>query len=324
MSIVTIKEVKGVVICTEDGRAEQVFNVKNATNKPIKVGMKLSMSEPVSEEWLQIDGPTEHVLNVDQMTQVSVKIQVPPDCNPGKYNYRLRVFDPDQPGEVYMDGDPVYFEVPVKTDKIVIKDDDGKKPFKWWIPAAIAAALVVIGVVVWLFPSGVKLPDFTQEEWTQAKAEKFLEDNKLTYTFELQSDPDPGAESEILDQVPPQGTKIKEGENVTLKIAGIQVPPLQNLSLSAALASINSKGLSFNSDHDLQFQRVSNANQHEKVLNQDPHQGKLVAKKSSVKLTVGRFSDRRFELEGLPKLKTLEGIKLSPMFMKREVQPLSE
>lgn len=324
MSIVTIKEVKGVVKCDEDGRAEQVFNIKNATNKTIKIGMRLSMSKPVSEEWVQVDGPTEHVLNVEQMTQVSVKIQVPPDCNPGKYSYRLRVFDPDQPGEVFTDGDPVYFEVPVKTDEVVIKDDDSKKPFKWWIPAAIAAALVVIGVVVWLWPSGVKLPDFTQKEWTQAKAEKFLEDNKLQYILELQSDPDPGTEREILGQVPPQGTKMKEGENVTLKIAAVSVPPLERLSFSAALQRIGSKGLSFDTDKDLKIQTVRQADQHEIVLRQDPKQNILVAKKSTVKLTVGRMANKRFEIKDISKLKTMQGIKMSPMFITREVQPASE
>jgi hypothetical protein len=325
MSIVTIKEVKGVVKCAEDGRAEQVFNIKNATNKTIKIGMRLSMSKPVSEEWVQVDGPTEHVLNVEQMTQVSVKIQVPPDCNPGKYSYRLRVFDPDQPGEVFTDGDPVYFEVPPKkTDEVQEKDTGGKK-IKWWIPAAIAAAVIVVGVVIWsMWPSGVKMPDFTQKEWTQAKAEKFLEDNKLQYTLELQSDPDPGTEREILGQVPPQGTKIKEGENVTLKIAAVPVPPLESLSFSAALQRIGSKGLSFDTDKDLKIQTVRQADQHEIVLRQDPKQNILVAKKSTVKLTVGRIANKRFEIKDISKLKTMQGIKMSPMFITREVQPASE
>ncbi len=261
MNIVTIKEVKGVVTCAEDGRAEQVFNVKNATNKPIKVGMKLSMSEPVSEEWLHIDGPTEQFLNVEQMTQVSVKIQVPPDCKPGTYNYRLRVFDPDQPGEVFMDGDPVYFEVPVKTDKIIIKDDDGKKPFKWWIPAAIAAALVVIGGVAWLLMPKDEL---------------------------------------------------------------VEMPRLTDLSFSVALQRINSHGLSFNVDQDFKTVRVADEAQHEKVIDQDPDEGDLVAEKSSVKLTVGRFANKRFEIKDAIKLKTMEGIKLSPNFFSREVQPQSE
>jgi hypothetical protein len=85
MSIVTIKEVKGMVTCADNGTAEQVFNVKNATNKAIKIGMQLAMSEPVRQEWLEIEEPTEHQLDVETMTQVSVKIQVPADCAPGKY-----------------------------------------------------------------------------------------------------------------------------------------------------------------------------------------------------------------------------------------------
>ena len=98
MNIVTIKEVKGVVTCADDGTAEHVFNVKNATDKALKVGMHLSIDDPTNEEWLKIDGATEHELDVETMTQVSVKIQVPSDGAPGKYSYRLRVFDPDSSG----------------------------------------------------------------------------------------------------------------------------------------------------------------------------------------------------------------------------------
>jgi hypothetical protein len=325
MSIVTIKEVKGMVTCADNGTAEHVFNVKNATNKALKIGMQLSMSEPVHEEWLKIEEPTEHSLDVETMTQVSVKIQVPPDCAPGKYGYRLRVFDPDQPGEIYTDGDMVYFEVPEKKAAVVEKAETGPKKFKWWIPAAIAAAVVVIGVVIWLVMSaGVKLPDFTQKEWTQAKAEKFLEDNKLKYTLQLKSDPNPGSEQEILGQVPPPDTKAKEGDNVTLQIAGVQVPPLETLSFSAALQRIGSTGLSFDTDKDLKIQTVSQPDQHEKVLSQDPKNGKLVAKRSTVKLTVGRLANRRFDIKDAAKLKTMQGIKMSPMFMTREVQPESQ
>ena len=325
MSIVTIKEVKGMVTCADDGTAEHVFNVKNATNKPLKIGMQLSMSEPVHEEWLKIEEPTEHTLDVETMTQVSVKIQVPPDCAPGKYSYRLRVFDPDQPGEVYTDGDPVYFEVPAKKEVVPEQAETGKKPFKWWIPAAIAAAVVVVGVVVWLvWPVGVELPDFKQKEWDQAKAVKFLEDNKLSYTTELQADPNPRSDSEILGQVPSPGTKVKEGKKVTLKIAGVKVPPLEKLSLSTALQRIGSGGLSFDTDRDLKIQTVSQADQHEKVLTQDPKSGQLVAKKSDVKLTVGRLANKRFDIKDLQTLKKMQSIKMSPLFMTRDVQPESQ
>lgn len=325
MSIVTIKEVKGMVTCADNGTAEQVFNVKNATNKALKIGLQLSMSEPVRQEWLEIEEPTEHQLDVETMTQVSVKIQVPADCAPGKYAYRLRVFDPDQPGEVYTDGDTVYFEVPEKKPVVSEKSENGKKPFKWWIPAAIAAAVVVVGVVVWLvWPAGVKLPDFTQKEWSQAQAEKFLEDNKLKYTLELLLDPDPRSEREILGQVPSPDTPVKEGENVTLQIAGVKVPTLTQVSFSVALQRISSQGLAFDADKDLKSRTVSQANQHEKVLSQDPQSGKLVAKKSDIKLTVGRLANKKFDIKDAAVLQTMKGIKISPKFITREVQPESQ
>jgi len=325
MSIVTIKEVKGMVTCADDGTAEHVFNVKNATNKPLKIGMQLSMSDPVQQNWLTIEGPTEHTLDVETMTQVSVKIQVPADCAPGKYSYRLRVFDPDQPGEVYTDGDPVYFEVPAKKAPVVEKEEPGPKKFKWWIPAAVAAAVVVVGVVVWLvWPAGVKLPDFTQNEWDQAKAVKFLEDNNLKPAIELQADPNPRSEREILDQAPPPDTKAEEGQTVTLKIAGVKVPPLEKLSFSSALQRIGSGGLSFDTDKDLKIQIVGQADQHEKVLSQDPKSGQLVAKKSDVKLTVGRLANRKFDIKDLPEIKTMKSIKMRPLFMTRDVQPESQ
>ena len=159
MNIVTIKEVKGVVTCADNGTAEHVFNVKNATDKALKVGMHLSLDEPTRGDWLQIDGATEHDLDIETMTQVAVKIQVPSDCAPGKYSYRLRVFDPDKPGEDYTDGDPVYFEVGEKKEEEE-EEEKIKKPFKWWIPAAIAAGVIVVGIVVWvLWPaSEIKVP----------------------------------------------------------------------------------------------------------------------------------------------------------------------
>lgn len=169
MKIVTIKEVKGVVTCADDGTAEHVFNVKNATDQALKVGVHLSIDDPAREEWLKIDGATEHELDVETMTQVSVKIQVPSDGAPDRYSYRLRVFDPDSPGENYTDGDPVYFEVPEKEKKVEPKQENGGKPFKWWIPAAIAAGvIIVIGIIFLLWPLGSEVAAFDQSLFDKA------------------------------------------------------------------------------------------------------------------------------------------------------------
>ena len=325
MNIVTIKEVKSVVECTADGTAEHVFNVKNSTDKALIVGMHLSLSETTNAEWLRIDGPTEHDLAVETMTQVTVKIQVPSDCAPGQYSYRLRVFDPDSPGEKYTDGDPVYFEVPAKKEEVIKKEENGKQPFKWWIPAAIAAGVIVIGVVIWLvWPAGVKMPDFTQKEWSQAKAEEFIKLNGLSGKFELQQDPKPGSDNEIIGQVPEPDTKLKEGAKVTLKIAGIKVPEFKGLSFSAALQRISSNKFTFNDKSDLRIRNVSRADQHEKVLDQKPQSGELVAKKSAMQLTVGRLANKKFIIKQLSQVKAMPGIKMSPAFIKREVAPAPE
>jgi hypothetical protein len=169
MNIVTIKEVKGMVTCADDRTAEHVFNVKNATDKVLKVGLHLSMDDPKQEGWLKIEGAAEQELDLETMTQVSVKIQVPADGDPGKYSYRLRVFDPDMPGENYTDGDPVYFEVPDRKEKTEPQEVGGKQPFKWWIPAAIAAGVIVVGVAVWLlWPSGPEVAMFDRSLFDKA------------------------------------------------------------------------------------------------------------------------------------------------------------
>jgi beta-lactam-binding protein with PASTA domain len=311
---------------------------------------------------------------------------VPADGAPGKYSYRLRVFDPDAPGENYTDGDPVYFEVPAKKEKVAPKKENGGKPFKWWIPAAIAAGVIVIGVVVWLaWPSGIKLPDFTRMDL--ASAEKFLNDQKITYTkvvkvdpqakneiidqdpdpqtkvkegdrvtltiasgielpdftrmdlasaeefikenglkgkFEVQPDPNPKSGKEILGQAPEPGTKLKEGAIVNIKIAGIRAPQFRGLSFSTALQRISSNMLTFNDKSDLRIRNVSRADQHEKVLDQNPRPGQVVAKNSAMKLTVGRLARKKFVFKQLPRVKMMPGIKMSPAFIKREVEPAPE
>jgi len=169
MNIVTIKEVKGMVTCGEDGTAEHVFNVKNATDTALTIGLQLSVDDLTSDGWLAIEGAAEQELAVETMTQVAVKIRVPAESSPGKYSYRLRVFDPDMPGENFTDGDPVYFEVPERKAKPEPQvEKEGPKP--WWrIPAAIAAAVIVAGVVVWLlWPSGPKIAVFDRSLFDKA------------------------------------------------------------------------------------------------------------------------------------------------------------
>lgn len=146
MSIVSIKEVKGVVVCGGDGKAAHVFNVKNSQGARIRVGTQIAPADPAQAGWLTVEPPAERDLDPDTMTQVTVNIQVPESAPPGRYSYRLRVFDPDNPGEKYTDGESVYFEI-VKKEPVVIPDGGGNKRWIWYVVAAVVLAGIV-GVVI--------------------------------------------------------------------------------------------------------------------------------------------------------------------------------
>jgi hypothetical protein len=170
MNIVTIKEVKSVVQCADDGTAEHVFNVKNATDSTLQVGMQLSTSEPTETEWLSIEGPAERELEVETMTQVAVKIQAPPECAPGKYSFRLRVFDPQSPGERFTDGETVYFEV----SKTVAEPTapPPQKKIRWWIPASIAVGVILVaGIIFLILNSGSEVSTFDKSLFGKATFE---------------------------------------------------------------------------------------------------------------------------------------------------------
>jgi hypothetical protein len=57
------------------------------------------------------------------------------------------VFDPDNPGEKYTDGESVYFEVVEKKPVVVVTNGGTKKRWIWYAVAAVLA-VVIIGVVI--------------------------------------------------------------------------------------------------------------------------------------------------------------------------------
>ena len=239
----------------------------------------------------------------------------------------MRVYDPANPGEDYTDGDPVYFEVLKKKIVVPKKKESDEKPFKWWIPVAIAVAVIVVGVVVWaVWPSGVTMPDFKGKDWNQAKAEQFLNDNNVAFTIELKKDPNPRSDQEILGQTPDPEAKIKKEDQVILQVAGVTVPRVTAFLLADALQRISSSGLSFDADQDLKFKNTTNKRAHGKVASQNPafNATTLVPKKSHVKLEVSKFANKKFDKNQFKRTQTMKNIKVSAGFLKREVAPASD
>lgn len=239
MSIVAIKEVKGVVKCGEDGKATHVFNVRNSVDGKIRIGTQIAVTAPAELKWLEIEGSGERDLDPETMTQFAVNIQVPPDCKPGKYSYRLRVFDPDNPGEKYTDGENVYFEVVGKPVEVTTTDDD-KKPR--WIPYAIAAGvlILIIGVAIKFWPKEtlVTVPDLGKLSLFNALQK--INSNELTFNGETgllsRRVSDSSQVGFIVDQEPdamakvPQKTPIKLWVGVAGRVNLSQFITIQDMN----------------------------------------------------------------------------------------------
>lgn len=218
MSIVSIKEVKGVVKCGDDGRAVHVFNVKNSMGTRIRIATQLAATPPAETAWLTIEGEAERDLDPDTMTQVVVHIQVPEGCKPGKYNYRLRVFDPDNPGERSVDGENVYFEV-VEKKPVVVPDPTTKRR---WIPYVVAAIVlvVIIGVAVKVFMGETEVEVPSLETLTLFNALQEISARELAFNAETglasRKVSDPGQVGLVVDQVPDARAKVPKNTEVRL------------------------------------------------------------------------------------------------------------
>jgi hypothetical protein len=228
----------------------------------MRIGTQIAVDEPTNSSWLSIEGDTERDLDPDTMTQFVVNIQVPENCPSGKYSYRLRVFDPENPGERFVDGEKVFFEV--KKEKPVPPPSPGPK--RHWILYA-AAALVAVAVI------GIAIVMFTGK------------------------------------------TEVK-------------VPTLEEMTLYDALKEINSSKLKFHAETGLLERTVTSAEEHGKVVDQDPKENTMVPENTEVKIWVGtRTRIKVIDLLTVNQQKQLETMKhvvMPKRLMSRSLGPEPE
>ncbi len=221
MSIVTISEVQNSVTCSKEGKAEHVFNIKNTTDGSFKVGAQILAKSPTKDEWLTIEGIPTSNLDVDAITQISVKIAVPKDCKPDNYSFRLRIFDPKSPGERFSEGDTVYFTV-LENEAVVEKST---KKCNWCIPAAVAAGvLIVAGVTVaLLLPGKIVVPKLTGMTYGNAVVK--IATSKLSFdeSKNRKVKQNNAYINKVISQQPAANTEVDEGTNITL-VVGIAKP----------------------------------------------------------------------------------------------------
>jgi hypothetical protein len=125
------------------GRGEASFTVSNASGRPIRGRAFARAAGAAQAAWFRVSGDAERSFPVSGTHQLSVSIAVPPGSPAGTYSFRLDVVSAENPDEDFAEGPAVSFEVAPSAP--------ARTPFPWWILAAIAAILIVIGgLVTWL------------------------------------------------------------------------------------------------------------------------------------------------------------------------------
>ncbi|MCP8688867.1 PASTA domain-containing protein [Marinobacterium sedimentorum] len=319
-SIVTIDAPDKVVSCDEKGAAQQLFNVRNISGHPITVGAKVLVDKATQANWLRIEAPAELEMGDNVLTQIPVRIQVPADCEPGRYSYRLLVYSARKSGEEFTEGETVAIEVPAK--KAPPPSAPPKPSYTKWI-AVLVAILLIGGAVTWYFlPKSVDVPDVVGIPLDQARA--VLEDAGLGVSMPVASKASREAPDSVLEQMPVAGSEVEKGSAVQLTIAEkllIKVPGVTNVRLATALQRLSSAGLGLGAVAE----KVDDSKPVGTVLEQQPGQNASVEEGTAVNLVVSREKGKVLVLDRA-QLSILKGLQLNqrmkiPAALLREVAP---
>lgn len=282
-SIVTIDAPDKVVTCDGQGRAQQLFNVRNTSGNPLTVGAKVLVDAPAKAEWLTVDAPAEQELGDGVLTQIPVKVKVPDDCAPGRYTYRLLVYSTRKSGEEFTEGGTVAVEVPTREAP---PPPPPPKPFPWWIVALVAVVLIG-GGAAWLFwPSNVTVPEVVGKPIDQARSQLEAVGLQVFEPVAVKPSRDQAPDN-VLEQVPEKDAKVAKGTAIHLTVAEtpkVKVPSLRGSRLAAALQQLSKAGLALG--------EVNEKGDKDKpvgtVLEQSPNQNVEVDEGTKVNLTVAK------------------------------------
>lgn len=247
-SIVTITAVDEIVKVGSDGAAQHVFTIRNDTGAPIKVGIQVLADEPVSSDWLSVDEP-ERELDENAADQVTVSVNAPPDLAPGRYAYRIRVYSIKQPGEEFTEGEQVAFEVAEKA-RAPVEVVETKK-CGWCIPAAIVAAVLVLGVGGYFVydkfvdnkPVAKMIAVKDYHNWQLTSAINDLVKKGLVFDAENLKTvwKDAKSVSRVIDQQPKPGEKVLPHTSVAFTVGKDKSGYILNLQQAKVLKLANPK-----------------------------------------------------------------------------------
>jgi hypothetical protein len=208
----------------DDRVGEFSVSVSNITGMPLRVALRLVAAEPAGAHWFTISGEAEREFALGETESYTVRVQVPPDVAAGTYSVRCDAVAEAQPQEVFTIGPTVALAVHAPAQP---------RKFPWWIIAAAAGLVAVVGVVLFVVTRGgddAAVPNVQNVAGSQAIGAL----NAAGFT----TDP---AVANVNPCDAPVATQETDGSTVTLTFAACaqnrRVPGLVNQRTSAVVAN---------------------------------------------------------------------------------------
>lgn len=282
----TIKPAAETIELDRARGSEVVFTVSNASGRPINARGRISVADPAQKAWFKLQDEPERKLKVDETTQYKVKIAVPPNAAAGSYKLQFDVVEVDNE-ESFTEGSPVGFQVKGATAPT-------PKKFPWWIVAAAAGVLVLVGGGIGIFmamsggDSG-KMADLVGKDFDDAV--KWINDEGLHVNAVVDRQ-NPKEANRVRSQDPKPGEKVTKDETIVSIVYEppfVDLPDLKGKKADEATTALHKLGLGV--AVTLQTKDPSKAGT---IVSQDPPPGpkklqsgdtvKLVAEKGSIEM----------------------------------------
>jgi beta-lactam-binding protein with PASTA domain len=301
----TIKPAAETIELDRERGSEVVFTVSNASGRPINARGRIAAADPAQKAWFKLLDEPERKLKVDETTQYKVKISVPPNAAAGSYKLQFDVVEVDNE-ESFTEGSPVGFQVKGAAAPT-------PKKFPWWIVAAAAGVLVLVGggIGIWMAMSGGdsgKMADLVGKELDEAI--KWINDEGLHVNL-VADRQNPKDANHVRSQDPKAGEKVTKDETIVSLVYEppfVDVPDLKGRKADEATTALHKLGLGVSVT--LQTKDSSKAGM---VVSQDPAPGpkklqggdtvKLVAEKGSIEMPDVTFKTVEEAKKALAELK---------------------
>lgn len=287
------------------------FTVTNTSGRDVNARAELRSGEGgAAPDWCRISGESARSFQEAETHQYTVEVSFPENAQPAVHNFRLDMIDVEEPDENYSEG-------PATSVELKAPEPEAKKPFPWWVVAAVLAAALVGAGLFWILSGSPELlPDLREMSREQAVA--YLTGKGLEYTIEESPTADM-APGRILAQKPPPQTDISTIEDPVSFVAAVEgkvVPNVVGRPMGSALLAIQDAGLRF----EFKYEFNRNAARNNRVKSQTPLANRVVAAGSIMQLTI--YSNRIQVFQPLELLQGADIQRLDPDTIRRLRQPI--